>query len=447
MKHIGFIFLPLIFVLFILNAEASAQSTYLNLYSQPGDDFGGRPNPNGKAFNYVESDGTWQLFCSDADHDGHADKITMRFFPTNDRSVAYWLITVGTGRTGSNLAPGYYDMAGEFGSPSFYVTRGFACSRSLANFTILESKIDESNPVFPRVISFAVRFTFLCDGIGPAGLTGIFSYNSTAPEIYIGPLILAESPYLPDLPVNVPYSRRLGMLGGVPPYTFQLINSLLPPGMSLNSEGLLEGTPTIVGDYWLDVFVKDVVYFPESNTHRSSFRVFFKVVEPPPPSPLGIATTTVANASKGQSYNFQLAAEGGRSPFDWTLAAGKLPEGLSITSDGIISGIAKTDGVFNFTVQVSDSFAQQARQDFSLKVVEPPSITKVKYKAKKGKLDISGEEFHQTAKLFIDGSEVIPKSQDATSLSVKKLFLTSGAHTIKVLNPDGGNATTALQVK
>src|SRR6185436_3942897 len=153
--------------LFASSGEAAAQSTYLNLYSQPGDDFGGRPNPTGKAFNYVEGDGTWQMNCYDMDHDGHADRVTLRFLPFAP-GVAFWSIKVGTRGTGVNLAPGYYDMATDSGFPEFNISRGFACVRGVANFIILEAKIDESNPVFPRVVSFAVRFTFLCDGIGPA---------------------------------------------------------------------------------------------------------------------------------------------------------------------------------------------------------------------------------------------------------------------------------------
>jgi Putative Ig domain len=447
MKHGFFALLYSILILLALSAEASAQSTYLNLYSQPGDDFGGRPNLKGKAFSYVETDGVWQLNCYDMDHDGHADRVSLRFLPYNTIPVSHWSITVGTERTGVNLAPGYYDRGNQFGVPYLVIGNGLGCARGAGEFTILEAKIDESNPVLPKVVRFAVKFRYLCDGIGPAGLVGVFSYNSTAPDVHDGPLILTESPYLPTTETNLPLSHQLTMLGGVPPYHFEQTASKLPPDFSLSPEGLLQGTPTTTGDYWTDVVVTDAVNIPLSTAHQASFRVSFRVVEPPPPEPLNITTQAVASANTDQPYNFQLETKGGRRPLVWSLVRGQLPEGLSLSSGGVISGMAKTAGVYSFTVQVADSFAQQAQGDYLIKVLTPPRIDDVSYKAKKGKLNISGDRFDPAAKLFVDDREVTPKTQDTTSLFVKKLFLTPGAHSVKLVNPDGGSATVALQVE
>ncbi len=44
--------------------------------------------------------------------------------------------------------------------------------------------------------------------------------------------------------VGAPYSKTLGLIGGVPPYSWSVISGNLPEGLSLTTGGLLAGTPT-----------------------------------------------------------------------------------------------------------------------------------------------------------------------------------------------------------
>ena len=73
------------------------------------------------------------------------------------------------------------------------------------------------------------------------------------------------------------------------------------------------------------------------------------------PSALNIAQFTVNNAVIGLSYKFLLVASGGVKPYTWTISDGALPPGLSLTTDGIISGTPTQLGIFNFTAKVTDS--------------------------------------------------------------------------------------------
>jgi uncharacterized delta-60 repeat protein len=66
---------------------------------------------------------------------------------------------------------------------------------------------------------------------------------------------------------------------------------------------------------------------------------------------------------------------------------------------------------------------------------EGPRITNIKLKG--SKLLISGEFFDLKAKVFIDGVEYQPRSQDESSAKVKRVSLGSGPHEVKVVNPDG----------
>jgi hypothetical protein len=53
-------------------------------------------------------------------------------------------------------------------------------------------------------------------------------------------------------------------------------------------------------------------------------------------------------------YSTTLVATGGNPPYKWSLFSGRLPAGLHLRSNGVISGRPKVTGVFAFTVRVVD---------------------------------------------------------------------------------------------
>ncbi len=72
--------------------------------------------------------------------------------------------------------------------------------------------------------------------------------------------------------------------------------------------------------------------------------------------PLTIVTTSLPNATAGQSYSFGIVARGGTQPYRWSLNGGHLPRGMSFNkSTGVISGSPRRTGSFSFTVHVADS--------------------------------------------------------------------------------------------
>lgn len=72
-------------------------------------------------------------------------------------------------------------------------------------------------------------------------------------------------------------------------------------------------------------------------------------------NPLAITTTSLPNAQIGVPYSQTLQATGGTPPYSWLEISGSLPPGLSVASDGVISGTPTEGGNFSFTVGVSDS--------------------------------------------------------------------------------------------
>ena len=68
---------------------------------------------------------------------------------------------------------------------------------------------------------------------------------------------------------------------------------------------------------------------------------------------LVVTTTSLPNGTNGVAYNQTLAAFGGQTPFSWTTSSGALPPGLTLATNGVISGTPTTNGTYNFTVKVT----------------------------------------------------------------------------------------------
>ncbi len=83
-----------------------------------------------------------------------------------------------------------------------------------------------------------------------------------------------------------------------------------------------------------------------------------------------ITTESLAEAFKGQAYSVQLEADGGAEPRVWSLKAGStLPDGLSLSAAGLISGTPTTLGETTFTVEVEEGGGYSDEKTFALAVL------------------------------------------------------------------------------
>ncbi len=80
-------------------------------------------------------------------------------------------------------------------------------------------------------------------------------------------------------------------------------------------------------------------------------------------------------ATLNTAYTQTLAANGGATPYTWSVVSGTLPAGLSLSSDGVISGTPTAAGTSTFTVNVTGSAASFASKTFNLAVVPPLDFT------------------------------------------------------------------------
>jgi hypothetical protein len=139
--------------------------------------------------------------------------------------------------------------------------------------------------------------------------------------------------------------------GGMPPYNWYLPNgsAALPPGMNLNTNGALFGTPTTNGvfNFYVSVYVNNPY---EVATQLLSLTIVAAPLQVTTPSPLPTAT-------RDSFYSYALTAANGQTPYQWSLAPGSpsLPGGLSLSTAGIISGAPTVSGGFWFVVRVTDA--------------------------------------------------------------------------------------------
>ena len=70
----------------------------------------------------------------------------------------------------------------------------------------------------------------------------------------------------------------------------------------------------------------------------------------------------------GIAYAQGLIATGGSPPYTWSLVNGSLPDGLSLSPSGMISGTASASGPSTFTVRVTDSSSASTTANLSLTI-------------------------------------------------------------------------------
>ncbi len=81
--------------------------------------------------------------------------------------------------------------------------------------------------------------------------------------------------------------------------------------------------------------------------------------------PIEIETASLPDAKRLDSYNFKISVGGGTG--DYTFSASGLPAGLSVSTDGTISGKPKTTGTFAVNVTITDSGKPGRRQTLTHK--------------------------------------------------------------------------------
>lgn len=91
--------------------------------------------------------------------------------------------------------------------------------------------------------------------------------------------------------------------------------------------------------------------------------------------PINITTTTLPAAQPGVAYSQTLAVTGGAAPYTWDLApgSGALPDGITLSSAGVLSGTPTVSGDFSITVRVQGPVGNSDTQVLVLQVTNAPA--------------------------------------------------------------------------
>jgi large repetitive protein len=140
------------------------------------------------------------------------------------------------------------------------------------------------------------------------------------------------------------------------PYQFRVLSGALPPGLSLEKDGLLHGTPTTAGrwSFWVELSDED----PPSATWclpKKSEREFIVTIGAPP-------------GTVGSPYAVVVSA-GGVGLQTWSIASGALPAGLTLeTTTGAITGTPAITGSFPLKLAAQDSRGVTATLELTIVV-------------------------------------------------------------------------------
>jgi hypothetical protein len=254
----------------------------------------------------------------------------------------------GTSVLGSS--PGFVNEAGQ----DYHLAAGSACINAGAQ---LHSTAFLTNNVTRQYVKHQAGEDRLNDGILDIGA---FERQSSTPA----PLSVTTTS-LSAGTVNQSYSAQLAASGGVTPYTWSVVNGSLPGGVQLNGlTGALSGTPAVAGTFNFTVQVAD-----SQSPAATATRALSIVVNTPPPAPLNITTTSLAGGRVNVTYSQTVQATGGTQPYNWSLASGTLPNGLTLNATtGVISGTPTKKGTYSFVVRVRDSQSPQATDTQSLSI-------------------------------------------------------------------------------
>ncbi|WP_457638920.1 type II secretion system protein [Persephonella sp.] len=201
------------------------------------------------------------------------------------------------------------------------------------------------------------------------------------------PVRFPQNINLPTAVEDTPYSTRITVTGGKPPYTFGSWNGSSCDtgtrwsgyGLSLTEDGYITGTVNYDTDSNTgsvtgcsgEIQIDNLCVVDSLGDYaRPSVAPVIKVL----PQKVQILTDILPPAYEGSDYNVEFAVIGGGDSYSWNLD-GSLPSSLTF-SNGQISGTVDSDSgcsnpsPYSFTVS-AESCGMTAVKGFSLTVIDP----------------------------------------------------------------------------
>lgn len=182
------------------------------------------------------------------------------------------------------------------------------------------------NGTLVGIPSVVGSYPFVVHATDALGVTGGQAYN-----IFVDPeelRLVGGNP--PDGTVDVPYSHDLQATGGWPPYYFYAETGL-PPGLELEEDGELHGTPEAAGTYPFEVYVYD-------GSEASASRIYTITIG----DTLPVAVDDEVETQAGQAVAIAVTANDSGA-FD-TIAIASSPAHGSVAVDALEVEYQPADG-------------------------------------------------------------------------------------------------------
>jgi uncharacterized protein (TIGR03437 family) len=190
-------------------------------------------------------------------------------------------------------------------------------------------------------------------------------------QVYPSATVGAEWQYSPGS-----YGTFEVFTGAKTPYTnCQIVQGSLPPGFTFGLvpysgtyDCFLGGTPTTAGTYSFTFTVTD-------DTPITSAPGYVTITVNPR---VAITTSQVPSGAVGVSYSFALQESGGTAPFQWAVAQGNLPAGLTLNaSTGTVSGTPTAAGTYPFSAKITDQQGATATASLTLVISGSTTVSKL----------------------------------------------------------------------
>lgn len=213
----------------------------------------------------------------------------------------------------------------------------------------------------------------------PTGKTATFTVKAMDSRGYEGsreytvtviPTVITFTPAaLQSATQSQAHTETIAAAGGYGPYTFSLAPGVtLPDGLTLSSGGVISGMPGPGAES------KTIVIQATDSKGHVGTKEYHITINP---LVTQITPYVLRPATTKTQYTQSMAAAGGTGPYVFTIAAGALPQGITLSQDGVLSGVTQTSGVYTFTIKATDQngYCRSEQYDLTVKPMEPLVIT------------------------------------------------------------------------